>query len=364
MGGTEVFTRNLLRELARVGDPRFAFVACYAQPRQRDTAPNLLETESDYLPEIVLNRVRSGSSRFDKFKLWMATAVRSRSIWNEIERKVGGNIDIALFPFTAIQPIPRRRMSTVPVIHDLQHRELRSAFSLGQKLYRWLTYERPVRAARAVIAVSDFTRDTVVRFLDARPEKVHRIYPGLDPSFFANVDSIREKNAFLYYPARALPHKNHRRLFDAVALLRTEFPNLQLVLSGLDKHLLGELPEFVTHVGHVSLDETQRLYRECSAVVFPSLYEGFGFPALEALALGAPLVVAETGSLPEIVKSDAFLVDPLSVESIAAGIRAALGQDASSESARQRAQQFTWQATVEQTLELLNTIGHTSSVRS
>ena len=108
---------------------------------------------------------------------------------------------------------------------------------------------------------------------------------GIDHARFSPGDEPREP--FLLYPARAWPHKNHARLFEAFALLRRERPELRLVLTGGGHS--APLPDGVEVRGHVSADELVSLYRRAAALVFPSLYEGFGQPPLEAMACGCPV---------------------------------------------------------------------------
>lgn len=361
MGGTEVYARSLVQGLAERADPEFQFVAIYANNRLGQDGPVLLNARNNYLTEHVLARVHTGVSRGAKLRLWLKTLLHRRRIWRDIEKVAGRPIDMVLFPFSAVQPKPRRQMRTVTIIHDLQHRDLPQGFSRGQLFFRWWTYERAARFADAIITVSDFTKTSIIRILKVHPDLVHRIYPGLDKTYRGNSPlwqpGDHRTSGFLYYPARSLRHKNHSRLFEAVALVRQEFPNLTLRLSGSEAHLLGELPPFVQHEGNISGDEILALYQECAAVVFPSTYEGFGFPVLEALALGAPLVLSDQGSLPEVALANAFFVDPFSVESIAEGIRTALLTKHNPQQAREHAHTFTWEATIDRILATLRAVG-------
>jgi glycosyltransferase involved in cell wall biosynthesis len=125
---------------------------------------------------------------------------------------------------------------------------------------------------------------------------------------------------FLYYPARGLPHKNHGRLFEAFEEVRKTHPELVLRLSGSDQERLPTLPQNVEHMGNLNWQEILWHYRNSRAVIFPSTYEGFGFPVLEALAVGAPLVASDIGPISEITSDLATLIDPWDVKSIKEGI--------------------------------------------
>ena len=153
------------------------------------------------------------------------------------------------------------------------------------------------------------------------------------------------RESFLLYPARPWPHKNHARLFEAFARVRDRRPELRLVLTGVG-HDPGRLPAGVETLGGVSADELVSLYRRAAALVFPSLYEGFGLPPVEAMACGCPVAASNAGSLPEVVGDAAVLFDPHDPQAIAAGIDEAL--DRAGELASrgiERAERFTGDAT-------------------
>ena len=117
-----------------------------------------------------------------------------------------------------------------------------------------------------------------------------------------------EREPFLLYPARRWPHKNHERLFEAFALVRRERPELRLVLTGGGE--FGSVPDGVEVLGHVPRPQLVGLLQRASALVFPSLYEGFGQPPLEAMACGCPVACSNAGALPEVVGDAALLFDP------------------------------------------------------
>jgi glycosyltransferase involved in cell wall biosynthesis len=145
----------------------------------------------------------------------------------------------------------------------------------------------------------------------------------------------------LLYPARAWPHKNHARLFEAFALLRRERPELRLVLTNYD----DPTPDGVESLGRVSQDELAELYRGAAALVFPSLYEGFGQPPLEAMACGCPVACSNVASLPEVVDAAARLFDPTSAEEIAAAVEDVLRErEPWIQAGLARAASFTWDA--------------------
>jgi glycosyltransferase involved in cell wall biosynthesis len=143
------------------------------------------------------------------------------------------------------------------------------------------------------------------------------IHLGIDHERFRPDGGAREP--FLLYPANRWPHKNHERLFEAVARVRRERPELTLVLTG-SGHEGKPAPDGVVVRGRVAPEELVRLYRTASALVFPSLYEGFGQPPLEAMACGCPVAASRAGALPEVCGEAARYFDPASAEDIAAAV--------------------------------------------
>ena len=133
------------------------------------------------------------------------------------------------------------------------------------------------------------------------------------------------REPFLLYPARPWPHKNHARLLEAFEAVRAAHPELRLVLTGQGTDT-GRLPPGVEARGSVSRDELVSLYRRAAALVFPSLYEGFGLPPLEAMACGCPVAASAVGSLPEVCGDAAVLFDPYEAAAVATGIEEVLAR--------------------------------------
>ena len=149
-----------------------------------------------------------------------------------------------------------------------------------------------------------------------RASRCGSIHHGVDHGRFT--PDGRPREPFLLYPANWWAHKNHELLLQAFALVRRERPELRLVLTGSDHP--AALPDGVASLGRVPDEQLVDLYRSASALVFPSLYEGFGLPALEAMACGCPVAVSRVAALPEVCGDAAVYFDPTSVEDIARGI--------------------------------------------
>ena len=137
--------------------------------------------------------------------------------------------------------------------------------------------------------ISEFVRERVIERLALDPDHVHAVWLGVDHERFTPAPHV-EREPLLLYPARPWPHKNHARLFEAFALIRRTRPDLRLVLTGVG-HDAATLPVGV-EARSVSGGELIELYRRAACLVFPSLYEGFGLPPIEAMACGCPVAAA------------------------------------------------------------------------
>jgi glycosyltransferase involved in cell wall biosynthesis len=369
MGGTEVYAENLITNLRKLNDNRFEFTVVRA--RQGDAAkkssrrfvwPGAETTDaSSHSRTVTLDFIGAGITHAQKIRAWVTATVFRQRVWREIERVAGGPVDIAFYPFTAVQPKPPKSAKSVVVVHDLQHLDRPHAFTAAQRVYRRIAYERPAKRCDAIVTVSDFTSRSVTEHLGVNQSRIHRVYPGIDTDLFQPGVRNSPTEPALYYPARGLPHKNHARLFRAVERVREHHQGLTLILSGSDEQSLHPLPDFVVHVGNITPREVRDLYRGVTAVVFPSLYEGFGFPPLEALATGTPVVASRAGALPELLANHAILVDQTDVDSIAEGIEKALSQSGLARRAKSSTSSavadFTWSKTAENVMQVFAQVG-------
>ncbi len=239
--------------------------------------------------------------------------------------------------------------------------------------YEWLL-PRLVKKVRRIIAVSEFTRRRIVERLRVAPEKISVILNGVDERFCprpeAEVAEVRRalgipEGTYLLYVGSLEPRKNLKRLLEAWEQVRPAVdPEISLVVAGMRgspnvfrRAALSKLPRKVHFTGYVPEERLPGLYAGALALLYPSLYEGFGLPPLEAMACGTPVVVSATTSLPEVTGDAAILVDPESVESIAAGIHRALSSGPLRQELRERglarAREITWERTARQTLQVL-----------
>jgi glycosyltransferase involved in cell wall biosynthesis len=322
VGGSETYVRGLARALAEVGELDYtAFV------------PPVAVGAGSGMDEVVVLEYRGARTIPERLFAMTLAAVRPGPL-----RQHYAALEVVHYPLTIA--LPRLGLPSVVTVHDLQHLDLPHLFGRAERAFRRRAHERSAREADAVVVPSQFVRRSVVERLGIMPERVHAIPHGIDHVRFRPGDEPRER--FLLYPARPWPHKNHGRLFEAFALLRQERPELELVLTG-GAHEGRPVPPGVIVQGLVSGDELASLYRRAACLVFPSLYEGFGQPPLEAMASGCPVAAARAGSLPEACGDAAAFFDPEDAEDIAAVIAAVLeSPEHLAAAGLKRAAQFTW----------------------
>jgi glycosyltransferase involved in cell wall biosynthesis len=323
VGGSETYARELARALKRVGELDYhVFV------------PTIAPDAGDGLATTVVRAY--GASRTTPGRI-MAMA-RAGLAPGGLRRAMRlGELDAIHFPLSVMLP-PVDAPPAATTVLDVQHEVFPEFFSRAELAYRRRVYGWTVRRSRIVITISEHAREALVERLGLDPERVRAIHLAVDHERFRPDGHPREP--FLFYPANRWPHKNHARLFEAFGLVRNERPDLRLVLTGAGHERPG-LPEGVESRGYVSLDKLVGLYRRAAALVYPSLYEGFGIPCVEAMACGCPVAVSNAASLPEICGDSAVYFDPLSVESIAQGVRDVL--DRPPAGGVERAAGFTWE---------------------
>jgi glycosyltransferase involved in cell wall biosynthesis len=216
-------------------------------------------------------------------------------------------------------------------------------FSRAERLYRAATYDRGAARSDAVITISDFARAQIVRHLGIDPDRVHVAHLGVRVEEFAA--QLGPRDRFLLYPAKGWAHKNHSTLFEGFTALRRSQPDLELVLTGATADQLPPVPSGVQVRGQVSRAQLVELYRSATAMVFPSRYEGFGLPVLEAMSSGCPVAVSSAGSLPEVVGDAGVLFDPDDPADLVRGVEETLDRSAELQArGLQRAASFTWSA--------------------
>ena len=323
LGGSETYVRELLRGLARVGTREYEVLLPPAAP-----------TASEGLPSTIAGEYRLARTIPQRLAAMTLAAARPGPLRAHLR-----DAKVVHYPLTIRLP---PMQPSVVTLHDVQHLDLPSMFPRSERLFRAVAWNRSVRHAGRVIAMSAFVRDRAVARLGVDAKRIRGVPLGIDHDELRPGDGEREP--FLLYPARSWPHKNHGRLLEAFALLRRERPELRLVLTGGGS--FGALPDGVESRGLVARAELVELMQRASALVFPSLYEGFGLPPLEAMACGCPVACSNAAALPEVVGDAARLFDPHDPRAIADAVLDVLA--ATGEWSRrgiERANSFSWDET-------------------
>ena len=275
----------------------------------------------------------------------VAAVLRARLAPGRLHRAMQGpGLQAVHFPLTT--EVPRfDNLPTVVTVHDLQHLVMPEFFSRAERAYRRLVYAPSIGRAAAIIAISEYVKETIVELLGIPGERIQVSHFGIDHETFCPDADSRDPQVrppFVLYPANRWPHKNHARLEEALSELRASRPELRLVLTG-SGHESARVAEGVEILGRVSQDELVRLYHSAEAVVFPSLYEGFGQPPLEAMACGCPVACSNAAALPEVCGDAARYFDPSDPSAIATALDDVLEHRTEyRDRGLRRARAFTW----------------------
>ena len=268
----------------------------------------------------------------------------------------------------------------VVTIHDCVHLLFPQEDSSNFGNYRsYLRTKRVVLAAQHVLAVSRSTKDDLINIFELPDSKISVVHNALDERFaFTHTPGERKqvleryqlKDPFVLYSGKIRPHKNVHRLIEAFAVLKNElgdsdrYKNLKLIIIGdeLSKHQYLRLTvirsgaqQDVRFFGFVPYPILRVFYQSAELFAFPSLYEGFGLPPLEAMANRAPVLASNTSSLPEVLEDAAVLVNPENVFDIARGMKLILSDDAVRQRLIQKGLEqvakFSWKLAAQKILE-------------
>ena len=351
LGGNESYAKNLIEALAEIdGVNQYTIFVTRREARERfsNRWPNFqVRTTPPHTP-------------FVRIPLTLSAELRRN------------RVDVLHVQFTAppFSPCP-----VVVSIHDLSFEHLPQTFKRRSRMQLRLTVRRSARNAAQVIALSEHTRADLIDTYNLRPEKVN-VVPLAAPDAFAPVRDDNElqrvrqiygiDGSYILSVGSIQPRKNLRRLIEAYSLLQqqqSECKLPQLVLVGKNAWLYDETLQLlkdrdvgasIVLTGYVPESDLPALYSGALCFVYPSYFEGFGLPPLEAMKCGAAVIVGNKTSLPEVVGDAALMIDPFDVNSIAAAIQKVISDSDFRSELRvkgiQRAKQFDWKETARRTL--------------
>jgi glycosyltransferase involved in cell wall biosynthesis len=356
--GVGTYIRNIVRTLGRLDhENEFFLIGSPAKVEEIGALPPNFQT----IPLLASDRSVEGYREF-------RTALK------------GLNCDLVHIPnlFSVPRMLPCPYVMTV---HDMLEHMSRARGQTGfWRSFHFQMTKRVLAGAAGIFAVSNFTRNEIEKLFEIPSDRVEVVYNAIDERFLHGHASAADRDLiarryqvtypFLLYAGRISPHKNVVRMIEAFSALKTElerdeaYPDLKLIIIGDDLSGNPDLRRTVVRsgvqhdvrfLGFVPIEVLRTFYDEAKIFVFPSLYEGFGLPPLEAMAHGTPVVTSNVSSLPEVVGNAAVLVNPENVFEIMRALhRALMDKDLRSrmkERGYQQAARFSWEASVRRIME-------------
>jgi glycosyltransferase involved in cell wall biosynthesis len=355
--GIGTYIRNLLRQLARMDCQTEFVILC--RPEDRET---LAALGDNFRPVV---QTAANYSISEQVRVPLALAREGVTLFHA--------------PHYVLPPLVRCK--AVVTIHDCIHlmfpQYLPNRFAYT---YARASISLAARRATRIMTVSESSKRDILRFVDTEPDKIDVIYNAYDDRFAIDpreedVVRVRERyqleSEFVLYAGNVKPHKNLERLIEAFHLVRNRgLDHLKLVLIGdeisrytalrraVHRHQLHKYVRFLGYLPEMTLAV---MYRLAGVFVFPSLYEGFGLPPLEAMASGTPVVTSNVSSLPEVAGDAAILVDPYDPRAIADGIYRVLTDEHLRRDLRRkgvaRAGMFSWEQSVRRVRAIYDEVG-------
>jgi glycosyltransferase involved in cell wall biosynthesis len=262
---------------------------------------------------------------------------KRRSVLLSNQSEIGAHLkrlDVYFCPFSALWPRPVKLPSVMTLV-DIQEVFYPQFFTRHDLYEREYHYPSSTRAADRVITISEFSKSTLVKHHGIAESKVIVAHLCADPAFFRTDQMKAATNGpvpfadFVFFPANRWHHKNHDVLFKAVQILKERGRRVNLVLTGFDveggfpaiqKAAEYNISDRVYSAGYVTVSEMAHLYARAEMLVFPSLFEGFGMPPVEAMAVGCPALVSNRTCVPEICGDAAEYFDPSDASGLADAI--------------------------------------------
>jgi len=347
-GGTETLLRNLIPELAAIKGDDTIVAVTYRDIADEITTPGLERVVVDKSgPQIILERCLEAFTPYRAFSI--------ERVFREVEP------DVILFPQQSMFPKTPAAPAVLTVL-DLQHLSFPQYFPLFDTYFRKAIYGYSLERAECLIAISDFTRMELIDLCGVASEKVVAIPLGYSPPDVSETEvSELVTGPYLYYPAASFPHKGHAVLLRTFAHLKNTIADFDYKIvftgqrTGYWKHLEKQIREtgignLVIHLGFVSFEEVNRLYRGAEAVLFPTEYEGFGLPVVESATFGKKTIASKLPVFDEIGLPKHYQIDFSDPKQFLEALRSDLPIELEKEV-------WTWARNAEETLAVFRSVG-------
>lgn len=302
---------------------------------------SLIDSESMYLIYIKKSQISNFKSQIwpKNFKFRVIDLPR---LWTQIGlafRTFIDPIDVLFIPSHTLPLVRRPGLKTVITVHDLGAEYLPALHQLKQVLYLSLMTHYQLKTASHIIAVSEATKADLKRSVGIKTDKVTVIYEGVDENVSKKISNVSlldtlnnfklQKNRYFLFVGTIQPRKNIGRIIEAFKAFDLKNPGYKLVLvgnKGWKSESIYKLPkglaikDKVNFLGRLTDIELTGLYNGATALLYPSLFEGFGLPIIEAFKCGCPVITSNISSMPEIAGNAAILVNPYNIEEITSAL--------------------------------------------
>lgn len=308
-GGTESYIRNLLDGFNRYADKEYTFVLF--------TTHDNVKTFAKY----------KNSENFEIKICSSPSSQAKRVVWETLHLNECGKrerLDVWFYPVYSRPLFPTRDIPNVTVIHDLQGLHYPEYFSKGRNAFFRMMWKRDVQSSTKIVTISEFCKKDIIDHYHVDGGKLKIIYNAIDASENAtDLDALKEKygiekNQYFYTLSSLAKHKNLITLLRAVKILKTSIPDVKLLISGVKVNAEDEIADFIqnndlteniVYTGFISNEDRNGLIDNCRRFLFPSVFEGFGMPPVEAMIRGVPVLTTKSTSIEEVTEDLCEYVD-------------------------------------------------------
>lgn len=348
-----------------------------------DTEDKYVLFQCNYKPKAdihVRENVQPFMSRFPTRPLLLRLFWEHIVLFFEIQKK---HVEVFHGPSMVLPLFKPRSCKYVVTILDISNTKYPEAYTFFTRLYLRVFVYLAQKKADKIIVISESTKKDLVEYYNINPQKITVTYLAASSDFKPiterkRLEEVKAKyslpDKFILFIGLLNPRKNIRRLILAFQKIMDKIPDYRLVIVGKKGWLFDDifkevndqrLEKRVIFVGYVQQEDLPVFYTLASVFAFPSLYEGFGIPILEAMSCGCPVLTSNVSSMPEVAGNAGLLVNPTSVEEIAAGILKLLSDDGLRKDCVQKgfvqARRFSWERCARETLELYRSMGMNST---
>ncbi|WP_270606142.1 glycosyltransferase family 4 protein [Bacillus mobilis] len=288
----------------------------------------------------------------------------------EIRKKLPKDIDLFWAPHYNVPLLYRGKL--LVTIHDVFHLAMPEFVKgIEKKIYAKFVFNHIKKKASAIMTVSEFTKNEIVKYIGIEKNIINVIYNGVEESWFNNEETFlnEESNKYLIYVGNVKPHKNLSRLLEAFNLLKDTIPHDLIIVGKQEGFITGDnnitqqakkLEGRIKFTGAISDQALKRYVKNAEALIFPSLYEGFGLPPLEAMASNTPVIASNIIPVREVCQDAAIYFDPLNVEEMAEKILTVVTNESLAREliikGNYRAQYFNWKNSAQKVVEVIEEV--------